>query len=129
MFVVAATLSNRMQMTRNFVRYLHLAPFTFLKSTFSGKRTLKSIGDGPQGKIKELSDALVKRQKVFLDQATVTTEITAFQILDDVAKISTQISDAGRLFLIACGLPMRYLSHNRTRFKSQRHPIRIQLTI
>jgi hypothetical protein len=63
---------------------------------FSGKRTLKNISGGPEGKIKELSDALVNRQKVFLDQATISTEITAFQILDDVAKISTQISDAGR---------------------------------
>ena len=58
---------------------------------------------GPEKKIKELSDVLIKRQKAFLDQATISTEITAFQILDDVAKISTQlqyvasqVSDAGR---------------------------------
>ena len=110
MFVVAATLFNRTQTTRNFVRCLHLAPFASLNMTFSGKRTLKSIGDGPQGKIKELSDALVKRQKVFLDKATITTEITAFQILDDVAKVSSQILDAGRLSLMVSRLPIRYLS-------------------
>ena len=63
---------------------------------FSGRRTLKNMGGGLEEKIKELSDALVKHQKVFLDQATISTEITVFQILDDVAKISTQISDAGR---------------------------------
>jgi hypothetical protein len=70
---------------------------------FSGKRTLKNIEGGPEEKIKELSDVLVKRRKAFLDQATISTEITAFQILDDVANISTQlqhlasqVSDAGR---------------------------------
>jgi hypothetical protein len=103
MFVVAATLSNRTQMTRNFVRCLHLSSLAFVNMAFSGKRTLKNMDGGPEGKIKELSDALVKRQKVFLDQATISTEITAFQILDDVAKISTQlqylsnqVSDAGK---------------------------------
>jgi hypothetical protein len=69
----------------------------------SGKRTLKNIDGGPEEKIKVLSDGLVKRRKAFLDQATISTEITAFQILDDVANISTQlqylssqVSDAGR---------------------------------
>jgi hypothetical protein len=75
----------------------------FVNVLFSGKRTLKNIGGGPEGKIKDLSDVLVKRRQAFLDQATISTEITAFQILDDVANISTelqylssQVSDAGR---------------------------------
>ena len=63
---------------------------------FPGKRTLKNIRGGPEEKIKELSDVLVKRRKAFLGQAIISTEITAFQILDDVAKIATQISDVGR---------------------------------
>jgi uncharacterized protein YyaL (SSP411 family) len=61
------------------------------------------MGGGPDEKIKELSDILVKRRKAFLDQATISTETTAFQILDDLAKISTrlqylssQVSDAGK---------------------------------
>ena len=58
---------------------------------FPGKRTLKNIGGGPDKKIKELSDSLVERRKAFLDQATLSTEITAFQILDDVANISIQL--------------------------------------
>jgi hypothetical protein len=58
---------------------------------FSGKRTLKNIGGGPEDKIKELSDVLVKRRTAFMDGATISTQITAFQILDDVAKISTQL--------------------------------------
>jgi uncharacterized coiled-coil protein SlyX len=89
----------------------------FVNILFAGKRTLKNIGGGPEEKIKELSDVLVKRRKAFLDQATLSTEITAFQILDDVAKMSTQlqyltgqISDAGKSSLMASGLPIRYLS-------------------
>ena len=68
----------------------------FVNMVFSGKRTLKNIGDGPEDKIKELSDVLVKRRTAFLDRATISTQMTAFQILDDVAKISTQLSNAGR---------------------------------
>ena len=69
---------------------------------FSGKRTLKNIDGRPDKKIKELSDVLVIRRKAFLDQGIVSTEITAFQILDNVAKVliqlrylSNQISDVG----------------------------------
>jgi hypothetical protein len=72
------------------------ALLAFINVVFLGKRTLKNIGGGTEEKIKELSDVLVERRKAFLDQATISTEITAFQILDDVAKISTQVSDAGR---------------------------------
>ena len=102
MFVVAATLSNRMQKTPNSVSRLHLLHWLFLNILFSGKRTLKNTDGRPDEKIKDLSDVLVKRRKAFLDQATISTEITVFQILDDVAKVSTQlqylssqISDAG----------------------------------
>jgi hypothetical protein len=69
---------------------------------FSGKRTFKNIDGGREEKIKDLSDVLVKRRIAFLDQATISTEITAFQILDDVTKVSiqlqyltSQVSDAG----------------------------------
>jgi hypothetical protein len=68
----------------------------FVIMVLSGKRTLMNINGGPEEKTKELSDVLVKRRKAFLDQATISTEITAFQILDDVAKISTQVLDASR---------------------------------
>ncbi len=71
------------------------ASSAFVNMIFSGKRTLKNIGGGPDEKIKQLSDVLVELRKTFLDQATISTEITAFQILDDVEKISTQVSDAG----------------------------------
>jgi hypothetical protein len=75
----------------------------YVNMLFPGKRTLENIDGGPEKKINELSDVLTKRRKAFLDQATISTEITAFQILDDVAKISTQlqylssqVSDNGR---------------------------------
>ena len=68
----------------------------FVNTLFSGKRTLKNAGSGQEKKINELSDVLIKRRKAFLDQAIISTETTAFQILDDVSKISTQISDAGK---------------------------------
>jgi hypothetical protein len=72
------------------------ASSAFVNMLFSGKRTLKNIGGGPEDKIKELSDVLVQRRTEFLNQATISTQITAFQILDDVAKMSTQVSDVGR---------------------------------
>ena len=79
------------------------ASFAFVNIQSSGKRTLKNIDGGPEGKIKELSNVLVKRREDFLNQATISTQITAFQILDDVVKISTQlqhlssqVSDVGR---------------------------------
>jgi hypothetical protein len=63
---------------------------------YSGKRTLNNIDGGLEEKIKELSDVLIKRRNTFLGQATISTEITAFQILDDVTKLSTQLSVVGR---------------------------------
>jgi hypothetical protein len=69
--------------------------FTFVNMLFSGKRALKNIDGGPEKKIKELSDVLIKRRKDFFDRAAISTQITAFQILDDIAKISTQLSNIG----------------------------------
>jgi hypothetical protein len=63
---------------------------------FAGKRTLKHIGDGPDDKIKELSDVLIKGRTAFLDRANISTQITAFQILDHVAIISTELQDLSK---------------------------------
>jgi hypothetical protein len=68
----------------------------FVNMLFSGKRTFNNITGGEDKKIKELSDVLLKRRTAFLGQATISTQITAFQILDDVAKISTQLLNLGR---------------------------------
>ncbi|KAH9047712.1 hypothetical protein EDB84DRAFT_1460775 [Lactarius hengduanensis] len=66
-------------------------------------RTLKNMGSGVEGKIQDLSTALVEHRRAFLDHAVVTAEVTAFQILNNVGKISSQlqwvssqISDAGK---------------------------------
>ncbi len=70
---------------------------------------MKNIGGGVAKDIEDLSAALVEHRRTFLDHATITTEITAFQILDGVgilsAKVdgistqlkwvSSQVSDAG----------------------------------
>ncbi len=75
----------------------------FVNVVFSGKRTLKNIRGGPDNKIKDLSDALDKRRRAFLGQATISTEITVFQILDDLGRLSSQISEAGRSFFMLPG--------------------------
>ena len=54
-------------------------------------RMLKNIGSGVEGKFQELSEALDGHRKAFLDHAVITTEITAFQILNDVGSISAKV--------------------------------------
>jgi len=49
------------------------------------------MGGGVAKDIEHLSTALVEHRRVFLDQATITTEITAFQILDGVGILSTKV--------------------------------------
>ena len=80
------------------------ASLAFVNMLFPDKfEILRDILKG-ELQIKELSDALYKRRKAFLDEATITTEITAFQILNDLANWrqyeSGQLSDTGRWSLI-----------------------------
>ena len=58
-----------------------------------GKRTLKNIGGRANTRIEDFRTALLELRKAFLDQATIATEITAFQILDDVGIISASVSN------------------------------------
>ncbi len=58
----------------------------------SGKRTLKNIGGQVNKQIEDFRIALLELRKAFLDEATIITEITALQILDDVGIISANIS-------------------------------------
>jgi len=53
------------------------------------------MGGGSEKKIEKLFAALVENRRAFLDQATISTEITAFQILDDVGIISVKVDDVG----------------------------------
>ena len=57
----------------------------------SVKRMLKNMGSGVEEKIQDLSTALVEHRRAFLDQAVITIEITAFQILNDVGSISAKV--------------------------------------
>ena len=52
---------------------------------------LKNMGGGATKEIEGLSTALVEHRRAFLDQVVITTEITAFQILDDVGIISAKV--------------------------------------
>ncbi len=45
----------------------------------------------------------MKRREDFLNQAAISTEITAFQILDDLGRLSSRISDVGRWFFMLSG--------------------------
>ena len=55
------------------------ASLAFCKHAIFRDARIKNIGGGPEAKIRELSDGLVNRRKAFLDQATLSTEITALQ--------------------------------------------------
>ncbi len=54
---------------------------------------LKNIGGRVNKQIEDFRTALLELRKAFLDEATITTEITALQILDDVGMISARISN------------------------------------
>ncbi len=52
---------------------------------------LKNIGSQVNNQIEDFRTALLELRKAFLDQATIITEITALQILDDVGIISANV--------------------------------------
>ena len=52
---------------------------------------MKNIGGGVAKDIEDLSGALVEHRRAFLDHATITTEITAFQILDGMGILSAKV--------------------------------------
>jgi hypothetical protein len=70
---------------------------------------LTNIGSGVEDKIQELSATLGEHRRAFFDHAVITTEITVFQILNNVGSVidkvdgistqlqwvSRQVSDAG----------------------------------
>lgn len=80
-----------------------------LNTQFSGKRMLKNTVSQVDKKIGDFRATFLKLHQAFVDEATVTTEITALQILDGVGIISanvdgiatqlkwvsSQVSDAG----------------------------------
>jgi len=75
-----------------FCKLLPSVSFLALNLWFSGKRIFKNIGGGRDVKIEDHRNTLFHLQDLFLNHATITTEITALQILDDMGGISTQIT-------------------------------------
>ncbi len=52
---------------------------------------MKNIGSQVNNQIEDFRTTLLELRKAFLDQATIVTEITALQILDDVGIISANV--------------------------------------
>ncbi|KAI9437600.1 hypothetical protein H4582DRAFT_1879248 [Lactarius indigo] len=71
--------------------------WTNVNTQFSGKRTLKNIGGQVNKQIEDFRTTLHELQKAFLDEATITTEITALQILDDVGIMPVRSSSTLRI--------------------------------
>ena len=57
----------------------------------SGKRTLKHIDGQVDREIEDFRTTLLKLHKAFVDHASVVTEITALQTLDDVGVLSANV--------------------------------------
>ena len=58
---------------------------------FEGKRLLVNLGGKVGKQIGDLRTTLLELRKAFLDEAAITTEITALQILDDVGMLSSRL--------------------------------------
>ena len=52
---------------------------------------MKNTGNQVDKRIEDFRATLLDQRKTFLDEATITTEITALQILDDVGIISAVV--------------------------------------
>ncbi|KAH9010513.1 hypothetical protein EDB84DRAFT_1583688 [Lactarius hengduanensis] len=67
---------------------------SYAKDSQLWKRILKNAGGQVDKDIEDFRATLLDHRKAFLDEANITTEITALQILDDVGIIS---ADVGRI--------------------------------
>ncbi|KAH9016720.1 hypothetical protein EDB84DRAFT_712601 [Lactarius hengduanensis] len=67
---------------------------SYAKDSRLWKRILKNTGGQVDKTIEDFRATLLEHRKAFLDEASITTEITALQILDDVGIIS---ADVGRI--------------------------------
>ncbi|KAH9022481.1 hypothetical protein EDB85DRAFT_2278179, partial [Lactarius pseudohatsudake] len=64
---------------------------SYAKNSQLWKRILKNTGGQADKKIEDFRSTLLELHKAFLDEANITTEITALQILDDVGIISAHV--------------------------------------
>jgi hypothetical protein len=65
---------------------------------------LKNTGGKVDKKLEDFRTTLLELHKSFLDEATITTEITALQILDDVGILSANV---GRVSIRLDGMATR----------------------
>ena len=90
--VIAVTLSNRMQRIRNSVcNFTRFSDRRNLNVCCLGKRILKNTSSEGDKKVEDFRTTLLELHKSFLDEAVITTEITALQILDDAGIISAKV--------------------------------------
>ncbi|KAH9055541.1 hypothetical protein EDB87DRAFT_1303998 [Lactarius vividus] len=64
---------------------------SYAKDSRFWKRILKNTGGQVDKTIEDFRVTLLEQRRAFLDEASITTEITALQILDDVGIISSQL--------------------------------------
>ncbi|KAF8265039.1 hypothetical protein EI94DRAFT_390969 [Lactarius quietus] len=64
---------------------------SYAKDSQFWKRMLKHIGSQVDKKIEDFRSTFMQLHKAFVDEASITTEITALQILDDVGIISANV--------------------------------------
>ncbi|KAH9026693.1 hypothetical protein EDB83DRAFT_1924136 [Lactarius deliciosus] len=95
---------------------------SYAKDSQLWKRILKNTGSQVDKKIEDFRATLLEHRKAFLDEASITTEITALQILDDVGIIS---ADVGRVSSQLDGMA----THLKARQKNRRNPIWDRFTI
>ncbi|KAH8989090.1 hypothetical protein EDB92DRAFT_901270 [Lactarius akahatsu] len=97
---------------------------SYAKDSQLWKRILKNTGSQVDKKIEDFRATLLKHQKAFLDEANITTEITALQILDDVGIISSQLD--------GMATQLKWVSNqvsDAARCKNQRNTIRDRFAI
>ncbi|KAH9023562.1 hypothetical protein EDB83DRAFT_1988372 [Lactarius deliciosus] len=64
---------------------------SYAKDSQLWKRILKNAGSQVDKNIEDFRATLLEHRKAFLDEANITTEITALQILDDVGIVASQL--------------------------------------
>ena len=91
MSVIAVTLSGRTPKIHNSVRNILRISVGDVNIWISGKRMLMNTGSLVDKKMEDFRTTLLDLHKSFLDVGTITTEITALQILDDMGIISADV--------------------------------------
>ena len=99
--VTAVTLSNRMQKIRSTVCDPYSIPMADIIVRFLGTRILKNT-DSHWQVDKDFRNTFLGLRKAFLDDPTITTEINALQILDDVGIMSAPV---GGISMPFSGMP------------------------